>query len=148
MRCSKCRADNREGRKFCAQCGSPLAAKCPSCGASNEPGERFCGECGATLGAPAAAARRKPEEPQIRVAEASAPENLEGERKTVTALFADIKGATELSTVASAITLSPLPQRLQHPTQAVSLFSKLVLKSRWVFAVKPTGDQAVRFQGL
>ena len=78
----------------------------------------------------------------------SRPDNIEGERKTVTALFADIKGATESSTVASAITLSPLPQRLQHPTQAVSLFSKLVLKSRRVFAVKPTGDQAVRFQGL
>ena len=33
---------------------------------------------------------------QLRVAETSAPENLEGERKTVTALFADIKGSTEL----------------------------------------------------
>src|SRR6516225_5291737 len=96
MRCSKCRADNREGRKFCAQCGSPLAAKCPSCGASNEPGERFCGECGARLGTTAAASQKNSEEPQIRVTGQPAPENLEGERKTVTILFADIKGSMEL----------------------------------------------------
>jgi uncharacterized membrane protein YvbJ len=49
MRCSKCGSDNRETRKFCAQCGTPLAAKCSRCGASNEPGKRFCGDCGATL---------------------------------------------------------------------------------------------------
>src|SRR6516225_4037784 len=96
MRCSKCTADNREGRKFCAQCGSPLAAKCSSCGASNEPGERFCGECSAALVAPTAAGPKKSEQPQIQVAEASAPENLEGERKTVTTLFADIQGSMEL----------------------------------------------------
>jgi class 3 adenylate cyclase/predicted ATPase len=96
VRCAKCGADNREGRKFCAQCGSPLAAKCPSCGASNESGERFCGECGAALAATAAPTPKKSEEPQIRVAHASAPENLDGERKTVTALFADIKGSMEL----------------------------------------------------
>src|SRR6516225_5207695 len=96
MRCSKCTADNREGRKFCAQCGSPLAAKCPSCGASNEPGEKFCGECGAAQGAPLPAAPRKPGAPQIRMADTPTAENLEGERKTVTALFADIKGSMEL----------------------------------------------------
>ena len=96
MRCSKCGADNREGRKFCAQCGSPLAVKCPSCGASNEPGERFCGDCGVALAAPAAPAPKKSEEPQIRVTHESAPDNIEGERKTVTILFADIKGSKAL----------------------------------------------------
>ena len=96
MSCSKCGADNREGRKFCAQCGSPLAVKCPSCAAPNEPGERFCGECGAALGAPATAAPKKSAEPRIRLTDASASENLEGERKVVTFLFADIKGSMEL----------------------------------------------------
>jgi class 3 adenylate cyclase len=48
------------------------------------------------LAAAAAPAPKKSEEPQIRVTDASAPENLEGERKTVTALFADIKGSMEL----------------------------------------------------
>src|SRR5207244_1379951 len=47
--CPSCGAENREGRKFCAQCGTQFGQSCPSCGARNEPGERFCGECGAAL---------------------------------------------------------------------------------------------------
>jgi len=102
MRCSKRNGENREGRKFCSECGAPMAFGCPQCGASNEAGEKFCGECGATLigAAPAKAAEpsaAKPTTPGIRVtAEQPAADTLEGERKTVTALFADIKGSTEL----------------------------------------------------
>ena len=95
MRCSKCGSDNRDGRKFCAKCAAPLARLCPQCGASNEPGEDFCGECAAALGQPPAAAK-KSNDPPIRITDTQAPENIEGERKTVTALFADIKGSTEL----------------------------------------------------
>ena len=58
---------------------------------------KFCEDCGAPLGASAAAASaRKRDDPQIRVADTPSSENLEGERKTVTALFADIKGSMEL----------------------------------------------------
>ena len=96
MNCAKCGAENREGRKFCAKCAAPLARVCPQCGASNEPGENFCGECAAALGQPPAASSKKSNDPPIRVADSPAAENLEGERKTVTALFADIKGSTEL----------------------------------------------------
>src|SRR5499427_8818384 len=96
MRCSKCGTDNREGRKFCAECGEALASKCPRCGATNESREKFCGECGAALGTSQSAAARKSNQPQIRIAETSPPENLEGERKTVTMLFADIKGSMDL----------------------------------------------------
>ena len=96
MRCSKCGVENREGRKFCAECSAPLAVNCPRCGAPNEPGEKFCGECSAPLGAPAAAGSAKKAESPIHLADATASENVEGERKTVTALFADIKGSTEL----------------------------------------------------
>jgi len=96
MRCSKYGTDNREGRKFCAECGETLASKCPLCGATNEPGGKFCGECGAALRTSQSAPARKSSEPQIRIAETSPPENLEGERKTVSALFADIKGSMEL----------------------------------------------------
>src|SRR5262249_36610346 len=96
MRCSKCGTDNREGRKFCAECGETLASKCPRCGATNESGEKFCGECGAALGTPQSAEVKKSNEPEVRIAETSLPKNLEGERKTVTALFADIKGSMEL----------------------------------------------------
>src|SRR5215469_7165885 len=95
MRCSKCGTDNREGRKFCAECGEALAPKCPRCGATNESREKFCGECGAALGT-SSAAIGKSDEPQIRIAGTPAPENLEGERKSVTVLFADIKGSMEL----------------------------------------------------
>src|SRR6266436_2905511 len=49
MRCSNCAAENREGRKFCAECGAPLKARCASCGAENDPAEKFCGECGVAL---------------------------------------------------------------------------------------------------
>src|SRR6266851_2050059 len=96
MRCSKCNSDNREGRKFCAKCAAPLARMCPKCGASNEPGEDFCGECAAPLGQPQAVSSQRSNASPIRVVETPAPENLEGERKIVTALFADIKGSTAL----------------------------------------------------
>ena len=81
MRCPSCGTENREGRKFCAECGSPLAAACPACGAANEPGERFCGECGAALG-----------EAAPPVARGSG-----AERRLVSVLFADLVGFTPLS---------------------------------------------------
>jgi class 3 adenylate cyclase/tetratricopeptide (TPR) repeat protein len=96
MRCSKCGAENREGRKFCAKCAAPLARLCPQCGASNEPGEDFCGECAAPLAKPSTPSANKASSGPILVAETSASENLDGERKTVTVLFADIKGSMEL----------------------------------------------------
>src|SRR5713101_5258964 len=102
MRCSKCGTDNREGRKFCSKCGVALSRQCPRCGASNEPGDDFCGECGAAVAANAASGASSPQAastaPKIRVApeQPDASTTIEGERKTVTALFADIKGSTEL----------------------------------------------------
>jgi hypothetical protein len=94
MRCARGGAENREGRKFCAKCAAPLSRTCPKCGASNEPGEDFCGECAARLSQ--ASVTNKSNDAPIGVTVTSVAENLEGERKTVTALFADIKGSTEL----------------------------------------------------
>jgi class 3 adenylate cyclase/predicted ATPase len=102
MRCPSCNHDNRAERRFCAECGSPLAALCAGCGASNEPGEKFCGGCGTALSIvpvvrpPSTAARVEGPEPTLRVRPEATGEIPEGERKTVTALFADIKGSTEL----------------------------------------------------
>ncbi len=96
MRCGSCGADNRGGRKFCGKCAAPLARLCPQCGASNEPGEDFCGECAAALAQAPAAPEKKSNDALIRVADARASESIDGERKTVTALFADIKGSMEL----------------------------------------------------
>src|SRR5215472_1771762 len=98
MRCAKCGSDNREGRKFCGKCGGPLARLCRKCGASNEPGEDFCGECGASLITPTVSHpdSLRPSQLAIR-AEPDNPSAVpDGERKMVTALFADIKGSMEL----------------------------------------------------
>ena len=96
MRCSKCGIESTSGRKFCPECGTPFANRCAKCGAESAPTAKFCEDCGAPLGAPAAASSTKSNDSPIRVADSPASENLEGERKTVTALFADIKGSTEL----------------------------------------------------
>src|SRR5579864_5789222 len=103
MRCAKCATENRDGRKFCAECGAPLNARCASCGAENEPAEKFCGECGAALAGKGQAVSAKPpvtkpaaREIHITPAERDTSDIPEGERKTVTALFADIKGSMEL----------------------------------------------------
>ncbi|HEV3112607.1 MAG TPA: zinc-ribbon domain-containing protein [Candidatus Binataceae bacterium] len=97
MRCTKCGAENRDGAKFCNDCAAPLAAHCPACAAVNKPGAKFCDECGAAM---SAGLRRPSVEPQpaqaVRFASEESGAPSEGERKTVTALFADIKGSTEL----------------------------------------------------
>jgi len=99
MRCAKCGSDNRDGRKFCSKCGAALARQCPRCGAPNEPGEDFCGECGTALAASTAPAATSSTQttPEIRITpERQTSEAIDGERKTVTALFADIKGSMDL----------------------------------------------------
>src|SRR5258708_7101508 len=101
MRCSKCGTNNPSTNNFCAKCGNALAKHCVKCRAENPPTSDFCGKCGAPLtnGAGAVVATSTAQGPafNVRVApESSSPEALDGERKTVTALFADIKGSMEL----------------------------------------------------
>jgi class 3 adenylate cyclase/predicted ATPase len=83
MRCHACGTENDEGRKFCGECGAPLAVVCAACGTRNAPGAKFCGECGSTLGTPAPA-------------RAAAVEPL-AERRLVSVLFADLVGFTTVS---------------------------------------------------
>jgi class 3 adenylate cyclase len=85
MFCPECGTENREGRKFCSECGRALAALCPACGTTNEPGDSFCGECGAALKAAAPAVV-----PVAREAPAS-------ERRLVSVLFADLVGFTTIA---------------------------------------------------
>ena len=97
MRCAKCGTESRTGRKFCANCGSALAIACPKCNAENEPFSKFCEDCGSALAiGNGSAATTTPTSPAVRVSEDSGAYSPDGERKTVTALFADIKGSTEL----------------------------------------------------
>ena len=102
MRCKRCGTESTTGKKFCAACGSPRSSRCPKCAAENAPSSAFCEDCGAALAGHAAPAATSSTQaastaPNIRVTpEQPAGDPLDGERKTVTALFADIKGSTEL----------------------------------------------------
>jgi class 3 adenylate cyclase/tetratricopeptide (TPR) repeat protein len=100
MQCPRCQHVNRSGVKFCGECGARLELLCPSCRASNPPTNKFCNECGESLAQPASAPRFA--SPQIytprHLAEKilTSKSALEGERKQVTVLFADMKGSMEL----------------------------------------------------
>ncbi|MGQ0723139.1 MAG: ATP-binding protein, partial [Candidatus Eiseniibacteriota bacterium] len=104
MKCPRCHADNRERARFCRECGATFGTLCSSCGVEVEGGSKFCDACGAPLaGAPV---------PGQGPARYSCPESytpkhlaeriltsraaLEGERKQVTVLFADLKSSMEL----------------------------------------------------
>jgi hypothetical protein len=93
MRCSKCGFENPDGMKFCGQCTARLALICPKCHFENPPGFKFCGQCTVAL---YATTNPKASRPSLTSSESDDSATLEGERKTVTALFADIKGSTEL----------------------------------------------------
>ena len=94
MRCSKCGFENPGGMRFCGQCTAALALICPKCRSENQPEFKFCGQCTTPLAS--GASRPGSAKLPLRVREAEEPLTLEGERKTVTVLFADIKGSMEL----------------------------------------------------
>jgi len=99
MRCPSCNYDNPADASFCEGCGTKLELICPACKASVSPGARFCKKCGTAIGPAKAATSTDVSSPKAQIiiaADSAASEVLEGERKTVTALFADIKGSTEL----------------------------------------------------
>jgi class 3 adenylate cyclase/predicted ATPase len=100
MRCSKCEFENPAGMKFCGKCRTALGLTCPNCSFENPLGFDFCGQCAAALRADAGITKGKAAAAKlaatVRVVAEDASPTLEGERKTVTALFADIKGSMEL----------------------------------------------------
>jgi class 3 adenylate cyclase/tetratricopeptide (TPR) repeat protein/ribosomal protein L40E len=98
MRCSKCGAENPTGAKFCIECASPFARRCSSCGSENPPRARFCLECSKPIDSSPAESLDTKEafKSSVRVSTVADGAQLEGERKTVTALFADIKGSMDL----------------------------------------------------
>ena len=103
MRCPRCDADTPEGAKFCIECGASLRPRCPQCGADVLPRAKFCAECGTPLSRQPIA----PPTPRLQLPLSYTPGHLaekilhsrgalEGERKQVTVLFADLKGSMEL----------------------------------------------------
>ena len=103
VKCPKCQAENRENRKFCRECAAKLVLICPQCSSENLPGERFCGECAHDLAEAKVPARVDYSRPQTYTPKflaeriLSAGKSLEGERKLVTVLFADVVGYTSIS---------------------------------------------------
>ena len=81
--------------KFCGNCGSALRNLCPKCGFENPAGFKFCGQCAASL-APAAPVVAPPPPKPSPAHTDFAVGPLDGERKNVTALFADMKGSMDL----------------------------------------------------
>ena len=99
MRCPCCNNENPADASFCEECGTKLELICPACKVSVSPGARFCKKCGTAIGTGKAAASTTVSSTKSQIivaAESAASEAIDGERKTVTALFADIKGSTEL----------------------------------------------------
>src|ERR1700694_3812412 len=103
MKCSKCRHENRTGAKFCEECAAPLARACPNCSNQVSTTVKFCPECAHPIGL----APETPTATRFTSPESYTPKHLaqkiltsksalEGERKQVTILFADLKGSMEL----------------------------------------------------
>jgi len=99
MKCPRCQHENPLQAKFCLECATPLALRCTSCGTQLPAEAKFCFECAKPVGPSSA--------PRFLSPEAYTPKHLaeriltsksalEGERKQVTVLFADLKGSMEL----------------------------------------------------
>ena len=103
MRCSKCQSDNPQEAKFCIECGAPLESHCPKCGAITPTAGKFCKECGADLRESKPSAAIDYSQPRSYTPQhladkiLAARTSIEGERKQVTVLFADVKGFTSIS---------------------------------------------------
>ncbi|MCH7587442.1 MAG: zinc ribbon domain-containing protein [Chloroflexi bacterium] len=102
--CSHCNFDNPIEAQFCQQCGQPLLHQCANCGTLNAPEAKFCMKCGTNLEAELHSLdeirletlrEAVPEKLQSRVREAR--DEIQGQRKPVTILFADIVGSTAMA---------------------------------------------------
>ena len=103
MNCPNCHCENTPSAAFCDQCGARLETPCPNCGEPNRETAKFCRNCGQTLGqtqapteAPLGPAPSQYVPKHLAEKIRATQHSLEGERKQVTVLFADIRGSTKL----------------------------------------------------
>ncbi|OGK79476.1 MAG: hypothetical protein A2X52_10695 [Candidatus Rokubacteria bacterium GWC2_70_16] len=98
MKCPRCHAQNDPRSRFCEECGARLELTCPGCGQPVGVGKKFCRTCGVALatepGPVTSPAVYTPKHLAERILTSRSA--LEGERKQVTVLFADLKGSMEL----------------------------------------------------
>ncbi len=109
MQCPKCQFENREGVKFCEECGAKFEVECPACKANIPLGRKFCGECGHNFAIPSKPFPKKLSfDEKLDKIQRYLPKGLtekilaqrdriEGERKQVTVMFCDMEGFTPLS---------------------------------------------------
>ncbi len=103
MECPKCQFENPEEMQFCVKCGNKLEINCPECGFGNSPTFQFCGKCGHDLNQPAETPAIDLNQPQSYTPKFLADKILnnrsaiEGERKLVTVLFADVANYTSMA---------------------------------------------------
>ena len=108
MKCPNCQCENRQGVKFCEECGTKMEIQCPSCDALIPMGKKFCGECGHNFVAPSEPTPKdlsfdeKIDKIQRYLPKGltekilSQRDRIEGERKQVTVMFCDMEGFTPL----------------------------------------------------
>jgi len=103
--CTSCGFENAAEANFCQQCGMRLTRLCAQCGQILDPAARFCIACGASVDEVPQVSSTPPIHYTPRhlaeriLAEQAAMEAraaTSGERKTITALFADMAGSTAL----------------------------------------------------
>ena len=101
MNCPRCQHENPPQAKFCLECGTRFVLTCTKCGTELPAGAKFCLECGQSLSAQPTIATRfispgvyTPKHLAEKILTSKSA--LEGERKQVTVLFADMKGSMEL----------------------------------------------------
>ena len=104
--CPQCQRANPEDAAFCSGCGAPLERLCPACQRANAADAAFCNGCGERLeeaapdvGSPSRVERAPRDYTPKHLADKilQSKSALEGERKQVTVLFADVKGSMELA---------------------------------------------------
>ena len=102
MNCPQCQQETPSDAAFCPKCGAKLQVGCPQCGAATAPDDNFCRKCGTRVTVPTPSAATRFVAPQSYTPKHLAEKiltskaALEGERKQVTVLFADLKGSMEL----------------------------------------------------
>lgn len=103
MKCPSCGSDNRENARFCLHCGERIDHSCPRCGKAVLPSARFCDDCGTSISGPGDdtlvdLARPRTYTPRFLVDKIlSTRSAIEGERKLITVLFADVVNYTSIA---------------------------------------------------